>query len=83
MLSGLGWKGGLVQCGKTGADAASQQCLVVNLAVCRRRENPQGFQQIALSASVGADENIDQSKVNLDVIQGLEGSDGQIIKHSA
>ena len=67
-LSGHGWKSGLVQCGKAGADASGEQCLVVNLAVRRRGENTQGFQQIALAASVGADENIDQSKIDRDVI---------------
>ena len=56
---------------------------VVHLAVRGRGEDPHGFQQIALSASVCADENVDQPKVNLDVLKGLEGSDGQMFKHSA
>jgi len=81
--SAPGWKRGFVQYGEAGTDAAGQQCLVVHLAVRGRGEDPHGFQQIALSASVGADENVDPSKVNLDVLKGFEGSDGQMFKHSA
>jgi hypothetical protein len=63
------------------AHTAPQQGLIVYSAVGGGTKYADGFQQVALAATVGTNEHIDPAKLYLDFFKRLESFDFDLIQH--
>jgi hypothetical protein len=75
LIAGTSSKSRFVKLWDTWADTALQESLVVHLAVGRRGEYSDRFEEVALSGAVGANEHVDNSQFQLDRLERLERFD--------
>jgi hypothetical protein len=66
------FKTGFIEGGEPRPDSTPQQCFIVNPTIGGSTEYSDGLQQVAFTAAVGANEDVDKTKVNTDIFKRFE-----------